>query len=98
MPLIVCTARNRPPTGSGDAHVRHHDVHRDEVRLELPILLDRLGTGFRLTDDLESGLPQDVADHRAHENGVVTDENRVAHCSLLRKSEPGPTAPRDPIR
>jgi len=33
-------------------------------------------------DDLESGLRQDVADHRPHEDGVVADENAVAHCSL----------------
>src|SRR5438876_4105378 len=28
-------------------HVGHHDVHRDEIRLELPVLLYRLGSRLR---------------------------------------------------
>jgi len=29
--------------------------------------------------NLEAGLRQDVADHRPHEDGVVADEDSVAH-------------------
>src|SRR5215218_2149466 len=60
-------------------HVRHHDVHRDQIRTQLLVLLHRLYTRLRLADDLEPCLLQDVADHRAHEDRVVADENRMTH-------------------
>src|SRR5437764_10817678 len=34
------------------AHVGHHDVHRDEIRLELPVLLYRLGSRLRFAHHL----------------------------------------------
>src|SRR6266513_1496694 len=57
------------------AHVRHHDVHGDEIGLELAVLL--------------AGLRQDVADHRPHEDGVVADEDSVAHTSSLGRQNGG---------
>src|SRR2546426_2876317 len=42
------------------AHVRHHDVHRDQVGLELLVPLDRLRAGLGFSHDLEAGLRQDV--------------------------------------
>src|SRR5882762_5666899 len=71
------------------AHVGHHDVHGDEIGLELPVLLDRLGPRLRFTHDLEAGLRQDVADHRPHEDGVVADEDSVAHTSSLGRQNGG---------
>src|SRR2546425_758630 len=71
------------------AHVGHHDVHGDEIGLELPILLDRLRSRLRFAHDLESGLRQDVADHRPHEDGVVADEDSVAHTSYLGRQNGG---------
>src|SRR6266550_2435972 len=41
--------------------------------------LDRLRPRLRFTHDLETGLGQDVRDHRPHEDGVVADEDSVAH-------------------
>jgi hypothetical protein len=61
------------------AHVRHHDVHRDEVRPQLLVLLHGLHARLRLTDDLETGLLEDVADHGAHEDRVVADQNCMTH-------------------
>src|SRR5207245_1064734 len=61
------------------AHVGHHDVHGDEIGLELPILLDRLRSRLRFAHDLEAGLRQDVADHRPPDDGVVACEDSVAH-------------------
>ena len=70
------------------AHVGHHDVHRHEIGPQLLVLLDRLDARLRLADDLESRLLQDVADHGAHEDRVVTDENRLAQESPpLRKQD-----------
>src|SRR6266545_813151 len=37
------------------AHVGHHDIHGDEVRLELPVLLHRLGSRLRLAYHLDAG-------------------------------------------
>src|ERR1043166_4572109 len=42
------------------AHVRHHDVHGDEIGLELPVLLDGLRSRLRFAHDLKAGLRQDV--------------------------------------
>src|ERR1700704_1022053 len=71
------------------AHVRHHDVHGDEIGLELPELLDRLGSRLRFAHHLEASLCQDVADHRPHEDGVVADEDSVAHTSSLGSQNGG---------
>src|SRR2546425_11799929 len=71
------------PHGVDAAHVRHHDVHRDQVGLELLVPLDRLRAGLGFSHDLEAGLRQDVADHRPHEDGVVADEDSVAHTPSL---------------
>src|SRR5439155_326950 len=57
------------------AHVGHHDVHRDEIGLELPVFLYRLRSRLRFAHHLEASLRQDVADHRPHEDGVVADED-----------------------
>src|SRR5881628_2811938 len=46
------------------AHVGHHDVHGDEIGLELPVLLDRLGSRLRFAHHLEAGLRQDVEKYR----------------------------------
>src|SRR5262245_39273387 len=62
------------------AHIGHHDVHRYEIGLEVAILLHRLESRFRLADDLEAGLSQDVANHGTHEDGVVADEDCITHC------------------
>src|SRR2546428_7784001 len=71
------------------AHIGHHDVHGDEIGLELPILLDRLRSRLRFAHDLEAGLRPDVADHRPHEDGVVADEDSVAHTSSLGRQNGG---------
>src|SRR6185437_7586666 len=60
------------------AHVGHDDVHRHEIGTKLLVLLHGLRSRLRFTDDLESCLSQDVADHGAHEDRVVADENRLA--------------------
>src|SRR5215217_417368 len=70
------------------AHVGHHDVHRDEIGTQLLVLLHRLHARLRLADDLESRLLQDVADHRAHEDRVVADENRMTHSSAPSRAGP----------
>ena len=59
------------------AHVGHHDVHRDEVGAELLVLLHRLHASLRFANHLEAGLAEDVADHRPHEDRVVTYQNGV---------------------
>src|SRR6185369_13336968 len=64
------------------AHIRHHDVHRDEVRLEFAIAVHRLTPGLRLTHYLESRLGKDVRDHGAHEDGIIADQHRMAHAIL----------------
>src|SRR5881296_304988 len=71
------------------AHVRHHDVHGDEIGLELPVLLDGLRSRLRFAHHLKAGLRQDVADHRPHEDGVVADEDSVAHTSSLGRQNGG---------
>src|SRR2546430_11805953 len=38
--------------GIDAAHVRHDDVHGDEIGLELAVFLDRLGPRFRFSHDL----------------------------------------------
>src|SRR5688572_19590637 len=68
--------------GLDAAHVGHHDVHGDEIGLQLAVLVHRLHAGLGLTDHLEPGLGEDVADHRAHEDGVVADEDGVTQDSL----------------
>src|SRR4051812_9002779 len=62
------------PNGIDATHVGHHDVHGHEVGAQLLVLLHCLDAGLRFADDLESRLLQDVADHSAHEDGVVADE------------------------
>src|SRR4030095_8311975 len=64
------------------AHIRHHDVHGDEVRLEFAIAVHRLAPGLRLTHYFESRLGKDVRDHRAHEDGIIADQHRMAHAIL----------------
>src|SRR6266849_1322857 len=73
--LLADLAHGLDPT-----HVGHDDVHRHEVGLELAVLLHGLQPRFRLADDLEAGLIENVADHRAHEDRVIADEHRVTHC------------------
>src|SRR5256714_1602087 len=65
--------------GVDSAQCGHHDFHRDEVGLELLVLPHRLHARLRLSHDLESRLLQDVADHGAHEDRVVADQNRMTH-------------------
>src|SRR2546423_4662551 len=71
------------------AHVRHDDVHGDEVGLELSVFLYRLRPRLRFSHDLEASLGQDVRDHRPHEDGVVADEDTVAHTSSLGRQNGG---------
>ncbi len=54
--------------------------------LSCAVLLDRLAPGLGLADDLEARLREDVADHRAHEDGVVADEYGMAHAILLLRT------------
>src|SRR6185437_3537872 len=63
------------------SHIRHHDVHRDEVGTQLLVLGDGLGPGVSLTDDGETGLLQNVRQHRAHEHSVIAYQNRMTHSS-----------------
>src|SRR5437773_889142 len=70
------------------AHVGHDDVHRHEIRPKLAKLLDRFEPGLRLARDLESRLRQNVAHHGAHEDRVVTNENRLAHGASSRSAKP----------
>src|SRR5215210_803795 len=65
--------------GVDPAHVGHHDVHRHQVGLELAVLLHRLHARLGLGHDLEAGLGEDVADHRAHEDRVVADQHGLTH-------------------
>src|SRR5215470_3502992 len=76
-------------------------------RLDDEVLGPRLSAGLRLAHDLETGLREDVADHRPHENRVIADENRMAHRPSLGSQYGGqqslsiehhehlPTAPAD---
>ena len=49
------------PNGSFDAsHIGHEDVHRYQVRLELAEFVDRFDPGLCFTDDLETGLGEQV--------------------------------------
>src|SRR6266702_1311247 len=147
IPLTVCTARNRPPTGARFAGLRSQsssswlqalrcsrlsarnssaycersmesaedalDGLEDARRLErlhdeiLRAGLDRLHhqgllahgaahedlrVGIVLHDlahRFEAGLRQDVADHRPREDGVVADEDSVAHTSSLGRQNGG---------
>src|SRR5205814_383737 len=75
--------------GIDAAHVRHDDVHGHEIGLELSVFLDRLGPRLRFAHDLETGLGQDVRDHRPHEDGVVADEDSVAHTPSLGRQNGG---------
>ncbi len=68
--------------GVDAAHVGHHDVHRHQIGAELAVLLYGLKSRLRLADDLEPGLSEDVPDHRAHEDGVVTDQYSLTQESL----------------
>src|SRR5690606_27686886 len=61
------------------AHVGHNDVHRHQVRLEAIVLLDCLHSGFRLSNYVEAVLGENVANHGAHEDGVITYEDGVLH-------------------
>src|SRR5688500_1614071 len=65
--------------GVDAAHVRHHDVHGDQVGPERAVLLDGLGAGFGFANHLEARLREDVADHGAHEDRVIADEYGVTH-------------------
>ncbi len=57
-------------------HVRHADVHEDDVRVELARGLDGLGPVGGLTDDLHVVLGlEDHPEPRAHEGLVVDDEH-----------------------
>jgi hypothetical protein len=61
------------------AHVRHDDVHRNQARLQLAVLRDCLGARLRMADYLESGLLEDVGEHRSHEERIIADQDRARH-------------------
>jgi hypothetical protein len=49
---------------------------------ELAVLLYGLKSRLRLPNDFEPGLGEDVPDHRAHEDGVVTDQYSLTQETL----------------
>src|SRR5690606_4114149 len=65
--------------GVDPTHVRHDDVHRHEIRLQLAVLRHGLRAGLRLAHHVEPRLAQNVAQHGPHEDRVVTDQYRSLH-------------------
>src|SRR3954454_18503892 len=61
--------------------LRHRDVQGHQIRLELLEALDRLDAVARLADHLVAALGEGVADHLAHERGVIDDEY-ACHCEF----------------
>src|SRR5919202_6142992 len=59
----------------------HRDVERDQVGLQGLVLGDRLDAVARLADHLVAALGEGVADHLAHERGVIDDEY-ACHCEF----------------
>src|SRR3954463_4452410 len=53
----------------------HRDVEGHQVRLQRLVLRDGLDAVARLADHLVAALGEGVADHLAHERGVIDDEN-----------------------
>src|SRR5215216_459251 len=60
--------------------LRHRDVERDEVGLQRLELRERLDAVAGLADHLVAALGQRIADHLAHEGGVVDDEDAGHGC------------------
>src|SRR3954470_14703436 len=66
--------------------LRHRDVERREVGLELLVAGHGLHAVACLPDDLVAGARQGVLDHLAHERGVVDDEDAGHGVSFLSLS------------
>jgi hypothetical protein len=71
----------------GDAvHLGHDHVHRHEVGLKLFVLLYRLDAILSLSNDFKAVLRKDPFDHHPHDDGIVDDEDSLAHPMLPRRS------------
>src|ERR1019366_8891095 len=73
--------------GIDAAHVGHHDVHGDQVGLDGLVPLHRLQAALGLARDFIPGTAQNVRDHRAHEDRVVTNQDPVGHYVLRRETQ-----------
>ena len=82
------------PADRGDAvHVRHQQVHQDDVRLEAAGHRHALGAVGRLADDLDVGLEVEE-DAQAHpDDGVVVDDEHADPGGGSVTSAPGGEAP-----
>ena len=56
-------------------HVRHGDVHQDQIRLEFKILFHSILAVHRLVQVGKAILGQRVPDHLPHEGCVVNNQN-----------------------
>src|SRR3954451_15262279 len=73
--LRAGVGRDDLPEGAQAVLLGHRDVQGHDVRAQLLELLHRLCAVGCLADDLVAAAAQGVADHLAHERGVIHDEH-----------------------
>src|SRR5665213_1753648 len=69
----ACTRIERDYLAHGidPPHIRHHNVHRDEIGAQFLVLCNGFRACVSLADNGETSLLQDVGKHGAHEDGVI---------------------------
>src|SRR5215210_3845529 len=92
--LLVSRSRQHDDLASGrlgpeerqrleSADSRHREIEEDDVRLELPRELERLGSVAGLTDDVEAAPREQAGEPVARQRMVVDEKDRGRHRPLI---------------